>query len=260
MRRLFLLPAVLLVFTVGSVCAQTVPTGSGSSSADAWQAERAARALNMRKQLVAGSKRDATRAREHADYLRMRTELRIACRADLRQANRDTKLPTLLRCYRSELSLEREELRREREYSALLAGVDDGIRKAFFTQVDALREAIQLIINGIDSDVYEDTVQVADARGKLQRVFRSKFFAARTLLRTDRALAWTSLLLSDLEAAGASGSTVHGMLQACLLSEEATLRAVQRGDAGTDVLPVALGTINACAGQAVQSGSGSSSS
>ncbi|MEK7218741.1 MAG: hypothetical protein AAB728_04720 [Patescibacteria group bacterium] len=260
MSRWLLPPILLLLLSASFVEAQSVGTDTGSGSAvDPWLAERQARADDLRPRMAFDAKRDAARAEQHAAYLAKRTEHRIACRADLRQANRDTKLPTLLRCYRGELSMEREELRKEREYIALLAGISEGIRKGFFAQLDAIREAIQTIMNAIDSDVYEDATQVAVARGKLQRVYRSPFFAARTLLRADRALSWTALLLADLEATG-SGVTVNESSRECLSKGEATLRAIQLGTTGSSVLSVTLNDLGACAAQAVVTGSGSSSS
>lgn len=268
MRQSFLLSfAFLLTLTLGTTSAQgtgdsgisaSTATGSGSqtstrsgSSMDLWRIARSARAATLRKQIAASAKREAIWGEQHAAFLQKRIEYRIACRADLRQANRDTKLPTLLRCYRGELSMEREELRREREKIAGLAGVSAEVRTEALQRINSLHEAIGTLLSAIDSDVFQDTPPVTSAREKLQRAYRSHVFTARAFLRADRALSWTALLLSDLPASGSgvtltgSGMTVTGK-RICLQRQETVLRAIVKGETGSTVLPMTLQALQSC--------------
>lgn len=210
-------------------------TGSGSSpSVDPWVTERANRADLLRKNLAPHLKRENQWQMKQAEYLQKRTGHRVSCRAEMRQANRDTKLPTLLRCFRGELTMEREKLRQEREYAAQTLGIGDALRAAATKKIDLLRDAINTITFAIDSGVYGTQEAVASARQKLHLNYRAKLDGLRTLVRAEHALSWDALLLTDLDKQ-TTGTGSVALKNDCLTVQETALRTIVSQGTGSTV-------------------------
>ncbi|MDD4319407.1 MAG: hypothetical protein PHW10_03735 [Candidatus Peribacteraceae bacterium] len=212
MRLLLFLLGPLLIVTMAG--AQEPPSSSPASGTGSVAAQRAERAATLRDILGTIAKRDAQWQTVRSAYVRDRMEQQRACREDLRRANRDAKVPTLVRCYRGSLTLEREFLRREKDYVRSLVEATEPRRNDVLVRSDQLTEAIGTLVFAFDSGVYDRQEDVLQARQRLQEKYRSPLSDARTLLRGDRLLSWYALLLDEITDP-----------PACLPEGEATLRA-----------------------------------
>ncbi len=255
MRPWFALPA-LLFLTISLAYAETPATGSGSqpatgsgiSSVDAWPAQRAVRADLLRKNLPAFLKREGQWQSQQTEYLQKRADHRLTCRAELRQANRDAMLPTLLRCFRGELTMEREQLRQERDYVMLTLGIGDALRAESMRRIDLLRDAINTITGAIDSGVYQTQAALAEGKRKLHVNYRAKLDSLRSLIRADHTLSWNALLLDDAQNdLTGTGSTISPQQNGCLMTQETALRSiVTPGTGATVTLPEVLTGLLKC--------------
>ena len=127
------------------------------------------------------------------------TELQSNCRTDFRHANRDQKFRVQLRCYRGEIALQKELLRKQHDFIAELPGISDTVRKNALQRIDALSDALAAVITGIDSGVFTSLNDLLEAKKNLFEKYRSPAWAMLTVLRAERLLSWTMLLLIDLE-------------------------------------------------------------
>jgi hypothetical protein len=175
---------------------------------------------------------DAAFREAQAAFVKKRTAHRVSCRLDLRRANRDKTFPTLLQCFRGELTLERDFRKQERTYVSEAAGVTDQVRTSALTSLDAFLDAVGAIVTGIDSGVYQEKDTLADARLKLQQKYRAQLQTALSKVRADRAVSWISLLRSESSAS-------------CLATVEEALRSFLKN--GTGNLTATLTTLSACA-------------
>jgi hypothetical protein len=222
-------------------------TGTGATL-DPTAKDRMARAETLRQNKSAILATETQWKTLQAAYFSKRAAYRISCRTELRQANRDTKLPTLLRCVRGELSQEREFLRKQKDEVAKLTDASVPARNAATAQFDLLLDALNTVITGIDSNVYEQTEDIAGTRTKLQQKYRAPFSNALTAFRADRLLSWVALLLSDLPE--------NAPAAACLRMQETSLRVFATGRGSGTLLP-SIQNINGCLSQPLTSGNGS---
>lgn len=123
---------------------------------------------------------------------------RISCRDDIRRANRDESLRTILRCYRAELLLEIADLRRERAFIAAVSGVRDIVAAETDLKIGSLVDGLMSLVDGIDAGVYQDPSTLVSAKQRLHANFRLPERAAMLRLRADRQLSWISLLAGRL--------------------------------------------------------------
>jgi hypothetical protein len=203
--------------------------------------DRQERAARMRMSLEAGNDtKESNWQQQVTTFLRKRDAHRSTCRSDMRQANRDTKFPTLLSCERGELALELDFLRRERAYLQGLTEATGSLRTSAVQKLDALSDAMNTVIFAIDSGVYQTTDALLNARQKLQQKYRSSLEESLLLLRADRALTWISLLLQDGQNEGAP------RFSSCFQAQEPTLRAVLASMTGSTALLPSLRKLQGC--------------
>ena len=120
--------------------------------------------------------------KQHLLRREKRTELRRSCRSDVRRSNRDSKLPTMFRCYRATLSLDLEDLRKEK---ALLAD-----SKALGTHSE-LSDAISTIIAAIDVGIYETEEGLMEAKTNLAKKYRVPHFLAVSRAKLNYIQLWS---------------------------------------------------------------------
>ncbi len=243
----FLLTLTLAHAQVPATGSGALGTGSGSSSSVNLWPERKARALFLQKTLTAHLKRETQWRERVAAYRQKRADHRVACRAELRQSNRDTKLPTLLRCFRGELTMEREHLRQEKDYVAETGNINEGIRATTTRAIDLLRDAINTITFAIDNGVYDSQLSLTEAKRRLHVHYRAAVDRLRTLIRAEHALSWNALLLIDLDAeATGTGATVMNH-KTCLEGQETDLRTILREGTGSTIkLTDVLSALSLC--------------
>jgi hypothetical protein len=152
------------------------------------------RSVKTRDELLEREDRLKTFLTDKRAYEKELAILREKCRADIRRANRDTKLPTVLSCYRSDLMLQMAFLRKESTYVKQLTGLSPAAQESFALTYKKLSDAIATIITAIDSDVYEATEEVESAKKKLWQNYQYPRYLSLGLIRADRSLGWIGLL------------------------------------------------------------------
>jgi hypothetical protein len=222
--------ALLILPTFASAASGDIQTGSGSVVQDEQPPEseviredRAKRAENLRTVLLKAKKVDAQYQERLAAYRKKRAEHRRDCRDDVRRSNRDTKFPTLLRCYEGELSLEKDFLQFERTSIEELPAVTTLSRRAAADRASILLDAIDTVLFAIDSGVYTNADDLTEARANLTNRYRAPYRSALALTRADRTLAMISSLIIRLDATGADG-TEPDAARKCLTTQETNLR------------------------------------
>lgn len=133
---------------------------------------------------------------ERAKLATRMAEYRRDCRADLRKANRDSKLSTMLRCFRGTLALQLTTLQRWERFAVELPGIPPSFASQEQAAVHAWIEAIGTVMSAVDADVYQAEQGLLDVRARL--VERYALPAEYARLRSRRALdaGW---LLSTLD-------------------------------------------------------------
>lgn len=121
------------------------------------------------------------------------------CHIDVRSSNRDTLLPVTFQCYRGQLLLEQEALKREGEVIKAWPGISDDIRSQALREIDDLLSAIQPVIAGFDAKVFSSIATFKDVRHNLLTQYRQPYWLAQAHLRADAARTWLAHLLMSLQ-------------------------------------------------------------
>lgn len=250
----FFIPAVMItgIFIAGlTVRAQSEEdftnesTGSGATSVQStsldiqqqiaeleWKARRE-RSEAFQAALAANAKTAQQLQALKEENYQKRAEHRATCRADMRKANTYTILSTALRCYRAELTLELERLRKERDYIETMPGVTDDIRWLALTRNDLLLDAMNIIVTAIDSDVYQNVDELEEVKQNLLTHYRKPKWLMDVRLNADRLSAWTATLLTHIATiAEEPDMTEDALVQLqngllCLHEQEQLLQLVQ---------------------------------
>ena len=135
-----------------------VEGGSGSqaeakeAALRAWE-EKKEKSENFRKLFTeVQSTRDSIHAQiENAE--KRRVQNRSTCATDLRQANKHTQLPIALRCYRGELNLHIDILRKERNLLENMPLSSEELQTESLQVLDALIDAMSSIVNAIEKAI-----------------------------------------------------------------------------------------------------------
>ena len=98
---------------------------------------------------------------------------RSLCRADIRQANRETLLETQVRCFRREMSTWRTRLLKEEAFLTRTPGLLPGMTLVIEKKSKELREAINAVITAVDNNVFKTETQMLEVK----RNVRAKFYA-----------------------------------------------------------------------------------
>jgi hypothetical protein len=137
---------------------------------------------------------------QHKIRRNKRKEKRLACRGDLRRANRDNLLSESMRCFRATLTIELEMLRKERQYVESIAGVTDQYKTAAIFHIDNLMEAISTVTSAIDNGVYNSKEDLLEAKKSLESHYRLSKRTALAKLRVDRSRTWMKHLMVRLHS------------------------------------------------------------
>lgn len=148
--------------------------------------------MNNRKEAAAFRDQQAIRREK-------RTEKRIACRDDVRSANRDTVTPITFNCFRATLTMDLEMLRKEKQFVEVMAGPTEQYRKSALFHIGNLMDAISTIVQAMDAGVYGSKEDLEDAKKNLGLTYKAQRSLAMTRLRVDRAITWVAHLMVRLE-------------------------------------------------------------
>jgi len=129
-------------------------------------------------------------------YLERRSEHRSTCAEDLRSASKYTKFPVALRCYRADLALNADLLRKERTYLEQMAGVSEATRALALTRTDLLADSIAALTTGIDSDVFEMLDDLVESKQNLLKNYRIPQWLAVNQMKAEQLATWIDSLVT----------------------------------------------------------------
>ncbi len=244
--------------------AQEASTGTGAQTGTGTALEetttiktmRMTRTKDFHAKMLAFVKIDS-QFRSHAEtFRRKRAELWRTCREDLRRANRDTKFPTVLRCFRGTVTLEKDFLVDESDWLSVMPGVPSAIRSVTVSRLDLLREALNTVLLGIDGKVYATTDDILEARKNLLEKYRIPFATSLLTARAEMLLTWNQELILTLDSTFQNdGVTLDEEekrawqdARKCLLETERSLLAYHNADSppiATDI-GVAMTSLHSC--------------
>lgn len=122
-------------------------------------------------------------------------ELRGECRDDLRTANKFTLLPKTELCWRKDLELESTMLSKERDYLEQVPGIQDDIRQLALTRNALLTDAIDVVINAIDNQVYVSVEELEEVKQALATKYRTAKWAMDIRVQADLLLTRTNSII-----------------------------------------------------------------
>ncbi|MDD3896658.1 MAG: hypothetical protein PHU04_02310 [Candidatus Peribacteraceae bacterium] len=131
-----------------------------------------------------------------AQHRERRSEHRATCATDLRSASKYTKFPIALRCYRTDLALNADLLRKERAYLEQMAGVSESTRALALTRTDMLADSISALMTGIDSDVFEILDDLVESKQNLLRNYRIPQWLAVNQMKAQQLATWIDSLVT----------------------------------------------------------------
>jgi hypothetical protein len=141
-------------------------------------------------------------------YHQKRPPLRVQCREDIRRSNKEQLLATKLRCYRGELTLDREYYVAMQKYVQGIPGQTPIFKASVVDPVSAALEAVNSFINAIDQEVFENEEQLMEAKENLAVNYRLPAAEAMTLVRADRLLSWIYHLQEQVDAVALEQDTL----------------------------------------------------
>lgn len=135
-----------------------------------------------------------------------RAEKRLACRNDVRRANRDSILSETIHCFRATLTLDLEMLRKEQQYIEMVSVTSEDHREAATFHIQNLMDAISTIVSAIDAGVYSSKEELEEAKVNLESHYRLSKRVAMLKLRIDHSIMWSKHLMVRLHSVLILGS------------------------------------------------------
>ncbi len=232
MHRPLALMALITVLSAHTASAQDTGTGAvtqGSSSSsmqeDLAKAWRAKRIDGFATALKKFKTKDTQFQEQVASYRKSRITRRAECRADLRKVNKQAKLATLLRCYKGDMTAERELLQKYIAFLQEVPGLTSATRVMSVDRTETLLDSVETVIDGIDSGVYETEADVQETKKNLLQKYRTKAWSSWTTARADKELTWVALMITDIdELAKASTSNTFTEARLCFVTQETALQ------------------------------------
>lgn len=145
------------------------------------------------------NRKTAAAHREQQEIRRQkRIEKRIACREDVRRANRDAIESVTFNCFRAMLTLDLEMLRKDKQFAETMAGPTQSYRASALFHIGNLMDAISTIVQAMDAGVYSGEEGLLEAKQNLNLSYRANRRLAMTHLRVDRTVTWAAHLMIRL--------------------------------------------------------------
>lgn len=189
-QALVLIAAMPLI--MGAASGTTLKTGTGSSmtgavltakEADKENADREASvktfAANIKEWYAMRSAWKVFSAQEDVSAMTDRT----TCRAEIRQANRETILDTQVRCFRREMSTWRTRLLKEEAFLTRIPGLLPGMTAMVQQRSKDLREGINAVITALDNNVFKSEAQLLEVKRNLRSKFNQPLRVALDSMR-----------------------------------------------------------------------------
>lgn len=210
MQHRFTLAISCFVVFIGSASAQSEAfTGSVTSTdtvepaleqerqSELWQ-QRHERAEGFRTKMLS-TRRGVELFEDYQQaYGRNRLEHATACRLSKRKANKNGRFAVVARCYRTALLMEREFWQKHINQVEGLPGIQPEYRDTAVISLKGMIDAIDSIILGIDSDVYNDEEGLVEAKRNLHQKYRATVSLDLSKIRANRTLTWISHFMSRM--------------------------------------------------------------
>ena len=188
----------------GTLTGSGAMTGSGTiqdiqaakekaEAEEAWQA-RIERSKAFRKSILQTSDSLEKLREGKQSNIRKRAEHRHKCYEDFRRASKYTRLSVAIRCYRAELTINLEYLRKERIYIGKMPGVTEDAKALANTKIDILLDAITSIVTAIDSNVFGSVKELEETKINLLTMYRRPKWMMITRLKAENIMTWTASL------------------------------------------------------------------
>jgi len=137
---------------------------------------------------------------QHQIRREKRAEKRLACRNDVRRANKDNILSETMHCFRATLTLDLEMLRKEQQYIEAIPGVSAEHRAAAAFHIQNLMDATSTIVSAIDVGVYGNKEDLEEAKLNLESHYRLSKRVSMIKLRIDHSIMWSKQLIVRLHS------------------------------------------------------------
>lgn len=233
--HLLILQMILAVaLTSGSLLAAAVeepaegPAAETSAPDPRWE-KREERAEGFKSRFLLSRKAVEAGATAEMNARKERAEKRRTCRESIRKANRDQRFARLAVCVRDDLALAIAMLEARSQIIASTPGISEEFSELTIARGDLLLDALRIVIDAIDANVYADEAGLLEARKNLREKYLLPYWALLPRLRAEHSLAWISHLLvrmRSLKDGSSLSETVAAALdraQECLVEAEETL-------------------------------------
>lgn len=204
---LFAVPANAQTGSGTTQSGAVIETGSGETLAEKIEylhTKLSDRPVTKLSELALSAAKREAMERDTANSLERLTEFRAECRDALRKANRDTLLSKALQCVRADLLQQLSMQRKERVLLDPPLFYTEVIRTDAINALETLMEAEQLIIDGIDAEVFGSVEDLEESKLKLLETYRRTYWWSKTRLRADRSLTFISYIAKQLSSVSAS--------------------------------------------------------
>lgn len=157
---------------------------------------------------------------------------RSLCRAEIRQANRDTLLATQVRCFRREMSTWRTRLIKEEAFMIRTPGLSPVITTAVLDRSRALRESINAVIAALDNNVFSTEAQLREAKRNLRSKYLLPLRLALEALRLHEARLINQWIILRIDAEDNDGRvhdrTTWDHMRQCFTENETSLNSLEQ--------------------------------
>lgn len=205
MRQRFLVPALATLSFLSPVLAfaqSGTTTGTGTVIVEdpaVWEA-RELRIEGFSTAASAFEKAEVTFVAQEKNRRQKLNDHRRDCTESIRKANRDTKFSVTLQCYRTDLTLIRDIVEKQKEYVEDIPGVTENVRAQTLMSATKLLDAIATIMQAIEAGVYATENDLLEAKNNLLTKYRVPYADALFFTRVDRTETWIIRLLVQLHS------------------------------------------------------------
>jgi len=232
MRQRFLAQALATLSFLSPVLA-LAQTGTGTlieQGATVWE-ERETRIEGFSSATSAFQKAEAAFVTQEKNRRQKLNDHRRDCTEAIRKANRDTKFSVTLSCYRTDLTLIRDIIEKQKEYIEDVPGVTEVVRTQALTSGAKLLDAIATIMQAIEAGVYTTENDLLEAKNNLLTKYRIPYADTLLFVRIDRTETWIVRLLVQLhsyiqEVTETSDLNQISAVMQCFEDADATVKSI----------------------------------
>lgn len=120
---------------------------------------------------------------------------RKECKETLRASSSVLKFSYTESCYAADLILQTEILNKERDYVNELPDIQEDIRLLALTRIDLLKDALSVVRNAIENQVYSSVEELAEVKQALQTQYRTPYWTMKIRIQADQMLSRTNAII-----------------------------------------------------------------